>query len=184
MNVSLVLVKPDGTSREAPIRGERRVIGRTKECDIRIPMPSVSRRHAEVVVDEDEGSVLIRDLGSSNGTFVNTKRITEAELSPGDLVCIGPAVFVVRMTGFPKEIDAAKSFEAGRVRPIGAASGIVPSPAAPKSSAGQAPGPARSAGPASERKTIVGSPTDSEGSSFFDFDLDLDDEDLKKQPRL
>jgi FHA domain len=60
------------------------VLGRDSSCDITIPGTHLSRRHAELAV---HGAVLqIRDLGSSNGTYVNDQRVTEAELNPGDKV--------------------------------------------------------------------------------------------------
>lgn len=60
------------------------VIGRAANCDVQLPANHVSRQHAEVQVSS--GKLIVRDLNSSNGTFVNRKRITEAELKPGDEV--------------------------------------------------------------------------------------------------
>lgn len=60
------------------------VIGRAANCDVQLPANHVSRQHAEVQVSS--GKLLVRDLNSSNGTFVNRKRVTEAELKPGDEV--------------------------------------------------------------------------------------------------
>jgi pSer/pThr/pTyr-binding forkhead associated (FHA) protein len=58
------------------------VIGRTEQCDITIPGTHLSRRHTELCV---QGSTLfIKDLGSSNGTFLNDKSITEAYAVNGD----------------------------------------------------------------------------------------------------
>ncbi len=60
------------------------VLGREAGCDITIPGTHLSRRHAEL---EIKGSRLkIRDLGSSNGTYVNDKRVMESDLKPGDTV--------------------------------------------------------------------------------------------------
>jgi pSer/pThr/pTyr-binding forkhead associated (FHA) protein len=63
------------------------VIGRSPECDIFLDDVTVSRRHAELVRDGDR--LLIRDLGSLNGTFVNRHRIEEAVLGNDDEVQIG-----------------------------------------------------------------------------------------------
>ena len=65
----------------------RTLIGRSPECDIFLDDVTVSRRHAEVVVDGD--AVTIRDLGSLNGTFVNRRRIDEAPLDDDDEVQVG-----------------------------------------------------------------------------------------------
>ena len=60
------------------------VLGRDSTCDITIPGTHLSRRHAELAVKG--GALLIRDLNSSNGTFVNDERVTEAALKAGDSV--------------------------------------------------------------------------------------------------
>jgi len=58
------------------------VIGRTENCDITIPGTHLSRRHTELRI---QGShLLVKDLGSSNGTFLNDKQITEATAQNGD----------------------------------------------------------------------------------------------------
>lgn len=63
-------------------------IGRTPECDVQIIGPSVSRRHARIVVSS--GIATLEDLGSMNGTFIGERRVTEAStLSEGDEVRIG-----------------------------------------------------------------------------------------------
>lgn len=60
------------------------VLGRDSGCDITIPGTHLSRHHAELAVKA--GALLIRDLKSSNGTFVNEERVTETSLKPGDTV--------------------------------------------------------------------------------------------------
>lgn len=68
-------------------------VGRSPECAIRIEGEGISRRHAEVF---RQGCVFgVRDLGSTNGTFVNGHRVGEALLRPGDVVRLGSAVGVV-----------------------------------------------------------------------------------------
>ena len=113
MNVSLVMVKGDGSKKEAPITKLPVVIGRDEGVKFRIPTPAVSRKHCELL--DDDGELVIKDLGSSNGTYVNGKRIKQTELSPGDLLAVGGIVFVVKIDGFPKEIDAKDCYAAGLV---------------------------------------------------------------------
>ncbi len=60
------------------------VIGRANTCDIQLPANHVSRQHAEVQVTG--GKLLVKDLNSSNGTFVNRKKVADAELQNGDEV--------------------------------------------------------------------------------------------------
>lgn len=82
------------------------IVGRDTSCDVRVPLPEISRRHCQIVVD-DEG-LTIRDLGSSNGTFVNYEPITEeTRVHAGDVVSLGPLTFVARIDGVPGTIDPA-----------------------------------------------------------------------------
>ena len=67
--------------------GLRTLIGRSPECHVFLDDVTVSRRHAEIIHEDDR--YVIRDLGSLNGTFVNRRRIESAELSADDEVQIG-----------------------------------------------------------------------------------------------
>lgn len=111
MEVSLVLVGKNGGQREIPLRKPRIVIGRQTDCHVRIPLGSVSREHCEILVND--GRAVLRDLKSRNGTFVNRKKVEKAELAAGDLVNIGPFVFVVRVGGEPRQIDSKRVLEGG-----------------------------------------------------------------------
>ncbi len=113
MAVSLVLVRRDKSQVEVPVRHASEIIGRHTDCKIRIPDASVSRQHCELSIKE--GKVVLRDLGSSNGTYVNRRRISQTELAPGDLLAIGKFVFVVRVDGRPATIDAGEALEDGAV---------------------------------------------------------------------
>ncbi len=83
------------------------VIGRSSISDLRIQHPSISRRHAEV--RRDGIRLLVRDLGSQNGTFVNGQRIdNEAELILGSTLAIGNAL--VRLRGaVPRPVGARET---------------------------------------------------------------------------
>lgn len=70
------------------------LLGRDSSCDITIPGTHLSRRHAELAVNEQ--SLLIRDLNSANGTYVNNRRITETELKPGDTIQFDVLLFRVQ----------------------------------------------------------------------------------------
>lgn len=59
-------------------------IGRSPECTLRIDEPGISRMHARLV--PTEAGVLMEDLGSTNGSFINGQRVLRGELSPGDEV--------------------------------------------------------------------------------------------------
>jgi two-component system cell cycle response regulator len=67
------------------------IIGRSSKCDVQIDQESVSRNHCKVV--NTGKSVLLRDLGSTNGTYVNDTPIDEHVLRDGDLIKIGRTIF-------------------------------------------------------------------------------------------
>lgn len=71
--------------------GTPMVVGRAPTSDIPVFDPTISRRHAELVTD-DRG-VQVRDLGSSNGTFLNGSRIENGTVSVGDTVTFGKVAF-------------------------------------------------------------------------------------------
>src|SRR3954469_5603429 len=85
------LISPDGTQSfdlklNAPL-----IVGRAPTCDLSVADPTISRRHAELVCDDD--AVTLRDLGSSNGTFVNGERVQTATLEVDDLIAFGKVAF-------------------------------------------------------------------------------------------
>jgi pSer/pThr/pTyr-binding forkhead associated (FHA) protein len=58
------------------------IVGRSNDCDITLAAAHLSRRHAKLMVKE--GLLYVKDLGSSNGTYLNGKRVTEARVKRGD----------------------------------------------------------------------------------------------------
>jgi predicted component of type VI protein secretion system len=103
MQVVLVMFRADGEQKSFSITRDVTVIGRREDCDFRIPLGDISRKHCRLI--KEENVLKIEDLGSSNGTYINGKRIHEAELAPGDTVQIGPVVFVTQLDGEPAEED-------------------------------------------------------------------------------
>jgi hypothetical protein len=69
------------------LRGERVLVGRSRECEVTVSDPNVSRRHIELRRGERGWTAV--DLGSTNGMKVNGRRIGQAELNPGDRITIG-----------------------------------------------------------------------------------------------
>jgi len=76
------------------------LVGRHPECDWRLNLPKISRRHCCFALANDR--VILRDLGSRNGVRVNGREIAETQLFRGDEVAIGPLLFRVE-----EEPDAA-----------------------------------------------------------------------------
>ena len=90
------IIADDGSAALA-LSVNRAVIGRDLDCDIRLANQEVSRHHC--VVYTQGGSGRLFDLGSSNGTFVNRRRVTKVArtLAPGDSVVLGNLSFTFRM---------------------------------------------------------------------------------------
>jgi hypothetical protein len=76
-----------GGGRRLVLSGNRVVIGRSRDCDVTLDDPNVSRRHAEL--RREDGTWLVADLGSTNGVKVNGRRVSEQPLSPGDQIVLG-----------------------------------------------------------------------------------------------
>jgi adenylate cyclase len=89
--MALRLISPDGTQSYDLREGVPLIVGRAPTCDLPVFDPTISRRHAELV-SEGEG-VRLRDLGSSNGTFVNGAKIEQGVLALDDLVAFGKVPF-------------------------------------------------------------------------------------------
>ncbi len=88
---TLEVTQGAGEQREIAVRDKALTIGRGTGCDVRPAYPLVSKRHC--VVRKHGYSVMIRDLASTNGTFVNGARIRDAvELSDGDVITLGGGV--------------------------------------------------------------------------------------------
>ncbi|MFG0291764.1 MAG: FHA domain-containing protein [Phycisphaerales bacterium JB065] len=167
MTVNLVVFTEDGSRRDVPLKEGTHIVGRTPDAGVRIPLPSVSRRHCELTV---EGSDLrVRDLGSSNGTFQNYKQIEEATLAPGDVLGIGGVLLTVQIDGMPANVVKPEP-------PLDATGGS-------SMMTGISPGASGSSmmadsGPPPMKGSLL---DENDGSSLFDLDLsDLDDEDEPK----
>jgi predicted component of type VI protein secretion system len=107
MNYTLQVVK--GRTQATSLRLIEGVnsIGRHDDCLIRIRSSQVSRRHCELF--ENEGRLIIRDLGSSNGTFVNGARIgAQQVLNSGDVITVGGVALRIDADVAPAAGDTAE----------------------------------------------------------------------------
>jgi pSer/pThr/pTyr-binding forkhead associated (FHA) protein len=109
--------------------------------------------------------VTIRDLGSSNGTYLNQERVDEAKLSAGDLVAIGSLVFLVQIDGSPEEFEPELLYEDGIPEQ--------PKPD-PQYAAAHTPKPVHQHAP-----TAAG---DDSSMMDFNFEFDLDEDDDEQPP--
>jgi DNA-binding winged helix-turn-helix (wHTH) protein len=95
--------------RTLPLAAGASVIGRDPGCAVWLDVPGVSRRHAQIVVDD--ASATIEDLSSKNGTFVGHDPVAAARtLVDGDRVRVGPTEMVFRMS------HGARTTETVRIR--------------------------------------------------------------------
>lgn len=90
MKAKLVVVGGEAKAAEVNLKLPT-IIGRGREAPLTLPHPLVSRQHCEIF--EQNGQLVVRDLGSLNGTFINNERITEAVLPNGELLTIGTVTF-------------------------------------------------------------------------------------------
>ena len=88
---------PDGTRTRHPFRHPRIRVGRGRDNDLSLADDGVSHQHCEFVAEQ--GFLVVRDLGSQNGTWVNERRASEARLRDGDGVRIGNTRIHVALEG-------------------------------------------------------------------------------------
>ncbi|AGA26873.1 FHA domain-containing protein [Singulisphaera acidiphila] len=113
MDFQLLIVRGRGASTTVKLADGVTTVGRQDDCQLRIKSSQVSRKHCELF--EKKGLLLVKDLGSSNGTFVNGKRIQEQRvLEPGDELTIGQLLFKVAKVGqAPPKTPAAAAVKPG-----------------------------------------------------------------------
>jgi pSer/pThr/pTyr-binding forkhead associated (FHA) protein len=105
MKLKLIVLAGSKEGLEIPLKKDKFLIGRAKECALRAGSEAISRRHCAIIHREKGWTV--RDLGSRNGTYVNDEKITkEVPLNEGDQLRVGPLSF--RVAAVPsKEAPAA-----------------------------------------------------------------------------
>ena len=119
--VMLRIESGDQHGRQVEVTGTEFVIGRSEGCDLVLPDPTVSARHAELSVDAT-GSVTLLDLGSRNGTFVNGRQVYErVPLEGGERVRMGDTVVSLVTARAPgvtvvAEVGAWLTVESGPAR--------------------------------------------------------------------
>jgi diguanylate cyclase (GGDEF)-like protein len=87
----LVVIYGPDLGRKYSLESPSLTLGRSNKCDIQIDQESVSRAHSKIV--NAGRSVRIRDLGSTNGTYVNDELVEERTLVDGDFIKIGRTIF-------------------------------------------------------------------------------------------
>ena len=83
----IVLLSEGFNGRTYELKVDRTTVGRVSDNAFEIPEASVSSHHAEIILQGND--IVIRDLGSTNGTFINGEKITESVLKPGQTLRFG-----------------------------------------------------------------------------------------------
>jgi pSer/pThr/pTyr-binding forkhead associated (FHA) protein len=100
MQVRLKILQGSNAGKELKIPAPKCVIGRGDDCHLRPQSDAISRRHCVIITTENE--VVVRDLNSRNGTFVNGDRVAEeAVLLHGDNLRVGPLEFEMLIEQLP-----------------------------------------------------------------------------------
>src|SRR2546423_6470823 len=116
MKLKLIVLAGAKEGLEIPLKKDKFLIGRAKECALRAGSEAISRRHCAII--RRESGYTVRDLGSRNGTLVNDEKISsEVPLKDGDELRVGPLKFRVAAaeskpgtaeSGTPKSDNARK----------------------------------------------------------------------------
>jgi predicted component of type VI protein secretion system len=106
------LIEPGGDrEREIVIQGQEFLIGRGADCNLRLAVSAISRHHCLLRFQGAEAT--LSDLGSSNGTFVNDKRVrSQVALHTGDEIRVGSCRFVIDL-GDGIDLGGAPAKDAG-----------------------------------------------------------------------
>ncbi|HWI56866.1 MAG TPA: FHA domain-containing protein [Bacillota bacterium] len=124
-----LLVNPDSDSAwEIPLRPGTTSLGRSEENDVPIEHESISSRHCQVVIS-DQGA-WIKDLGSTNGTFVEGELVEQARLQPGQIIHLGKVAMRFEMEEAPPKSAAAPALAPQRARATAATPTAAPAVAA------------------------------------------------------
>jgi hypothetical protein len=93
-SISSLILKAVGTGKKIRVRGTA-LVGRTSDCDVVVRASDVSKQHCRITVGNAE--VLVEDLASFNGTFVNGQQIKRSSLNEGDRLGIADHEFLLHV---------------------------------------------------------------------------------------
>jgi len=110
----LVVLTEGFTGRTYELKVDKTTVGRVEDNAFQIAEPSVSSYHAEILLRGDE--VIVKDLDSTNGTFINGQKVSESPLKSGQILRLGQLELRLE-TGDPKE--ASKKQQQTMVVPAG-----------------------------------------------------------------
>ena len=126
----LVVLTQSLAGRSYDLATERTTVGRVEDNAFQIEEPSVSSRHCEILLRG--GDIVIKDLNSTNGTFINGEKISEGVLKPGQTLRLGNVELKLDTPGAPAAPSSTPASSASTPAPApGATAPPAPSPASP-----------------------------------------------------
>lgn len=96
MKVTLIRLASSAPRKRTTLRRFPAVVGRSSEADVYLDDRWASRSHCELSISED--ALVVRDLQSRNGTFVNSEQIETSRLQSGDELIVGRIVFRIELS--------------------------------------------------------------------------------------
>ena len=112
MDFQLVILRGRSASTALKLGDGVTTAGRHDECQLRIKSSEVSRKHCQFF--EKNGMLMVKDLGSSNGTFLNGKKIEgQRVLEPGDELTVGPVKLRVESASKPGAVTKPEASKPG-----------------------------------------------------------------------
>jgi transcriptional regulator with PAS, ATPase and Fis domain len=100
--VELVVLEGPSRGTRVRIEGTKATVGSSEACTLRLADPLVSRMHC--VLEMGESTIVLRDLGSTNGTFVGELSIRDVDVLPGAVVRVGESAFRIEAEGHARAI--------------------------------------------------------------------------------
>ena len=117
MQVKLKVLAGKNAGKELKIPVKRFLIGRGDDCHMRPKSEAISRNHCAILINEEEDKVVIRDLNSRNGTYVNGERLAaDQPLQTGDHLRIGRLEFEVMIKDRKRVPEPAAAPDRGECR--------------------------------------------------------------------
>jgi pSer/pThr/pTyr-binding forkhead associated (FHA) protein len=107
----LVVLSAGMTGRTLELKVDKTTIGRVEDNSFQIAEASVSSHHCEVLLRGEE--VVVKDLNSTNGTFINGEKISESVLKPGQTLRLGQVDLRLEADGVPSAVGAAPAPPSG-----------------------------------------------------------------------
>ena len=114
----LVVLSAGLTGRSHDLKTDKTTIGRVEDNTFQLAEPSVSSHHCEILLQGND--VLVKDLNSTNGTFINGEKISESILKPGQTLRLGQVEIRLETEGMPAPSPSPAPAAAAAPAPAGA----------------------------------------------------------------